>query len=237
MKIASDIELMKLHAATLFIIDRSGRLRGVREPGYPREPPRFFMGRTPEGNVWYFRHDLRPELVDQLNGLCREEPIASDFSSPPRSADKIRAAIEAQGPTIEERGPSYLVPDHVRPRNETVEITRANGHLLEAEFTWMRRRISNDDDIGPVTAAVENGDAVSICYCARLAPLAAEAGVQTPEHLRGRGYAPAAVAAWAVACRGRGVLPLYSTSWENTASRRIASKLGLLQYGEDRSLE
>jgi hypothetical protein len=41
------------------------------------------------------------------------------------------------------------------------------------------------------------------------------------------------VAAWARAIRESGGEPLYSTSWDNKASRGVARKLGLLLYGED----
>ena len=94
-----------------------------------------------------------------------------------------------------------------------------------------------DVDIGPVAAAVVDGSAVSICYCARLSPLAAEAGVETLDAMRGRGYATAAVTAWATAMRGRGLLPLYGTSWENVASQRVAEKVGAVCYGEDWEIE
>jgi len=55
--------------------------------------------------------------------------------------------------------------------------------------------------------------------------------------MRGRGYATAAVAVWATAVRRRGLLPLYSTSWENVASQRVAAKVGAVSYGEDWEIE
>jgi predicted GNAT family acetyltransferase len=77
----------------------------------------------------------------------------------------------------------------------------------------------------------------SVCFSARNTPVAAEAGVDTVEEFRGRGYAPAVVAAWARAVRQEGRVPLYSTSWDNLASRSVARKLGLVMYGADFSLE
>jgi hypothetical protein len=38
---------------------------------------------------------------------------------------------------------------------------------------------------------------------------------------------------WAAALRAQGREPHYGTSWSNLASRAIASKLGLLIWGED----
>jgi len=42
-----------------------------------------------------------------------------------------------------------------------------------------------------------------------------------------------AVVAWAAAVRQGGRVPLYSTDWENTAARALASRLRLVCYAED----
>ena len=70
---------------------------------------------------------------------------------------------------------------------------------------------------------------MSLGFSARLSERVAEAGVNTLEAYRGRGYAPTVVAAWAHAIRATGRIPLYSTSWDNHASRTVARKLGLVQ--------
>jgi len=67
----------------------------------------------------------------------------------------------------------------------------------------------------------------------RVTPVAYEVGVETAPEFRGRGYAAPVVAAWARVVREAGRIPLYSTSWENTASQAVARKLGLVQYGSD----
>jgi RimJ/RimL family protein N-acetyltransferase len=76
-------------------------------------------------------------------------------------------------------------------------------------------------------------DVPSSCYSSRVGRVADEAGVETPPQHRGRGYAPIAVAAWARRVQAEGKLALYSTSWENRASQRVAAKLGGRLYGED----
>ena len=239
MSAESDEQLMRLHMATLFNCDSDGRIRSLGRPwSRPGGPPRFFMGRSRDGNVWLFRDDLPDNLTHKLEALCRSEPSTKDLTRPPRVASAIRAALQGLGPiTREYRGPAYLIPEGTQAPTDAVLITKEKGRMLEAGFPWMLPHLTTEVDIGPVTAAVVNGSAVSICYCARLSPLAAEAGVETLDAMRGRGLATAAVAAWATALRGRGLLPLYSTSWENLASQRVAEKVGAVRYGEDWEIE
>jgi hypothetical protein len=79
----------------------------------------------------------------------------------------------------------------------------------------------------PIVAVMEDGDAVSVCFCARRSVRAAEAGLETAAAFRGRGLGPRVTAAWAFEIRASGLLPLYSTSWSNSSSLAVARKLGL----------
>jgi len=232
-------QLMRIHLATLFKCDADGRILSLGRPwSRPGGPPRFFMGRRQDGNFWLFRHDIPDDLARKLEVLCRSEPSAKDLIRPPRVASAIRAALEGHGPiTREYRGPAYLIPERKQAPTDAVLITKEKGRMLETGFSWIIPHLVAGVDIGPITAAVVNGSAVSICYCARLSPLGAEAGVETLDSMRGRGHATAAVAAWATAVRLRGLLPLYSTSWENVASQRVAEKVGAVCYGEDWEIE
>lgn len=68
--------LMELHLEALFTLDGSGRLVSTNEPdGSPA--PRFFLGRTPDGNVWRVRHDVSRSTVAELEAIAESEPIAS----------------------------------------------------------------------------------------------------------------------------------------------------------------
>jgi RimJ/RimL family protein N-acetyltransferase len=240
MKIDSDLQLIELQASALFTSDADGRLRYIREPGYPDaalDPaPRFFMGRTRAGNVWRFRHDLPDELVRELEALCCAEPAAANLADPPTQAGAIRALLEEHAPIADEwRGPAYRVPDSVHAPAEVILISEINAHLLEANFPWTITE-PGGFKIGPLAAAVAGNRAVSICFCSRITAQAAEAGVETVEAARRHGYASAAVAAWAAAVRRRGLVALYSTSWENLASQGVARKLGMIRYGDDWSI-
>lgn len=240
MDVESDLQFMTLQVSTSFIYDATERLRYNNEPGYTEaelEPaPRFFMGWTRGGNVWRFRHDLPDDVIRSLERLCRSEPVVTNLTDPPTHAVAIRALVHAHAPIVhEERGPTYWIPDGVQAPGEVVLIEEANAHLLQANFPWKLTSPSRYT-AGPLTAAVVDGSAVSICFCARLAAQAAAAGVETVAAARGQGHASAAVAAWATVIRQRGLIPLYSTSWENVASQGVARKLGMVQYGEDWSI-
>jgi GNAT acetyltransferase-like protein len=223
----------------MFGCDSDGRLRNVHEPwGDSHAPPRFFLGRTVRGNVWHFRYDLPVELTQKLDDLCRSEPITEDLMRPPRAAVPVKSALQEHSPiTKEERGPAYLIPKGMRMPPDVVLIAKENVDILQDGFPWMLRYIQADMDLGPVVAAVVKGNAVSICYCARLTTSAAEAGVETRKAMRKRGYATKAVAGWTAAIYDHGLLPLYSTSWQNLASLGVAYKLGMVFYGEDWLIE
>src|SRR5215204_5540993 len=99
-------QLMELHINTLYCCDVEGRMRAVNEAGEP-PAPRFYMGRTKQGNFWRFRHDLPAALVDQLDQLCRAEPITSDLATPPKMYAAIHRVLNQRGDEPHEyRGPA-----------------------------------------------------------------------------------------------------------------------------------
>jgi hypothetical protein len=89
----------------------------------------------------------------------------------------------------------------------------------------------------PVIAVAEDGYPVSVCFCARRSEQAAEAGVETATAFRGRGLGQIVTSAWAFHVRQSGRVPLYSTSWANEASLKLAGKLGLIPYASHWSLD
>lgn len=231
----SPLELMELHLHTLYGCAPDGRLQWVNELGKP-PAPRFYMGRTRDGNLWRFRHDLPAATVEQLNRLCRAEPVTADLASPPRAYAAIRAVLHDHAPIAGEyRGPAYWIAEDSPPSASGVLISEENADLLQPRFSWARALLQ-EKGTGPIAAAIEQGRAVAICFCSRLPKRATEAGVETLPAHRGKGYATAAVATWAAEVRQRGIIPLYSTSWENLASQRIAHKLRMVLYGEDWSI-
>jgi GNAT superfamily N-acetyltransferase len=205
----------------------------TNEPDGERAP-RLFLGRTCDGNLWRFRDDLPDALVRQLETILAQEPVAAEVPQLPITLDPLRAALDAHSPVrATDAGPAWRVPFPIEPAADAVMVTDQNVGVLRRHFPWTAGLLSQ---LQPCAAIVDHWDAVSVCCCARITTDAAEASLNTVEAYRGRGYAVAVVAAWARAVRQAGRIPLYSTSWENVASQRVARKLGLVLYGADCSL-
>jgi hypothetical protein len=238
--VISDWDLMQIHASALYRHDDRGRLLAVNEPGDPRPedppPPRLFLGRTQAGHLWRFRHDLPESSVAELENVLRGEPVAADLSQPPQCLPALQAALARDAPLAGTwSGPAWRFPDEIAAsEHEVVRVTTANDDLVRPVFPVL----ANDLPwCQPCLAIVADGRLASLCFSSRNTPIADEAGVDTVEEFRGRGFAPAVVAAWGQAVRVDGRIPLYSTSWGNLASRSVARKLGLVLYGADFSLE
>ncbi|TDF89183.1 kasugamycin N-acetyltransferase AAC(2')-IIb [Paenibacillus piri] len=221
-------ELMELHVESMFTHDRNMRLRTINEPWPGEDPaPRFFLGRTIEGTtLCRFRYDVPEMLVERLEGLCADEPVIQDFRTKPKHFEAYMKLLQSERFTM---GPCYLVPDETVPTLQIVSITRENmTEFLRSGFEWL---ISEIDYAQPCIALVRESRAVSICRSVRITSRAHEAGLETLDMFRGRGYAAAVVAGWATAVRKLDGIPLYSTSWENLSSQSVAKKSALSFYG------
>jgi hypothetical protein len=223
---------MELHVATLFTHNKDRRLQHIND--VTRAPaPRFFFGCTPGGNLWRFRHDLPENIIRELEGLALSEPISLNLREPPINGAAFMEILQAHGEIQQVwMGPAYCFPDTItiEPSTNVVEMTPDNAELLQDSFPDV---LSELEWSQPCVAVIEDGKAVAICCSVRMSAQAHEAGVETLEGYRRRGYATSVAAGWAIAVREGGRIPLYSTSWENIASQGVARKLGLVLYGVD----
>jgi hypothetical protein len=232
-----DLALMEVRVAALFKHDAAGRIVTTNEPEPdPGRAPRLFLGRTAAGNVWRFRDDLPDQIVVRLQPLLAAEPPwrSDNPRQPPATFAALCDALAAGG-TLGEvwQGPAWQFPATIPSPQGVVIVGSDNRDLLRQYFPYAAEHLQARQ---PCAAVIVDGVAVSICYSSRLTPRAAEAGVDTVEAFRGRGYAGRVVAAWAIAVRAGGRIPLYSTDWDNLASQAVARKLGLILYGVDLSL-
>jgi hypothetical protein len=226
---------MRFHVAALFTHDGRGRMLRVNEPAGGGPAPRFFLGRTRQGHEWRVRDDVvDSELLADLASAVSMESATIDVLAPQDSSAPYDAILARSGAVQRiSSGPAFACPSDLAADSRPVLVTDANAEMLRRHLSaWL----GDIPTAQPMFAVAVNGDAVAVCASVRITDAAHEAGVETtPEH-RGRGYAGAAVTAWASAVRRSGAQPLYSTSWENLASRAVARKLGLHLFGANLSI-
>ena len=223
-------ELMQLHVEALFTHDAKGQLVRLNEPdGAPA--PRFFLGWTAQGAVRRFRHDVGPDVRRALEAASRDQTLRGRDVAAPIDPAPYAAILAGTQPVARSwAGPAFCVPRDLPPAPDTTLVGDDTAHLLQPLLEdW----IPDVRSCAPMVALVVDGRAVSLCCSVRRTGRAHEAGVETAPPVRGRGYAADVVAGWAHAVRALGCVPLYSTSWENAASRAVARRLRLLHFGSD----
>ena len=217
----------ELQLRTLYRLNRDGRIAGKPHPE-PAPGPLFCIIRGKQGCAWAARADVPRPLADELDRLARQEPPASDFRDPPLHAERYLSLVEG---TVDS-GPAFTFPKRIPRPHGTVFIEDVRP--LDRHFSgWSASEVPYRT---PIVAVVEDGYAVSACFCARRTDEAAEAGVETAPPFRGLGLGPQVAAGWALAIRASGRVPLYSTSWSNDASLALARKLGLDMYASNWSI-
>jgi GNAT acetyltransferase len=207
-----------LQLETLFDLDMHRRIVSTREP-HPSSGPAFSLIRTATDCAWAVRADVPDDVAAQLAFLAQEERPVSDLRVTPIHAERYLALF----PGAVTSGPAFTFPEFL-PEFSDVKAIEDVGLLQDSFPGWL------DDEMpgrSPVMAVIRNGQAVSVCFCARRSDAAAEAGVETAAAFRGQGLALRVTTAWAEVVRDSGRLPLYSTSWTNKSSLAVAHKMGL----------
>ena len=217
----------QLHLQTLFLLDGDGRIIGTCEPE-PDPGDLFCLIRGNVDCVWAVGSDVPQDVSDELNCLAREEPPVSDFRDAPVHAERYMSLVEGRV----DSGPAFVFPEEIARPHGTVFIQylQSLGHHFSE---WTASEIPHRT---PVVAFLEEGCAVSVCFCSRRTQEAAECGIETAVEFRGRGFGPRVTAGWALAIRASGRVPLYSTSWSNNASLAVTRKLALVTYASKWSI-
>lgn len=226
------LELMRMYVGALFTHDHQSRIVAVNEPGGSGKiAPRFFLGRTIEGNLWRCRADISGELAFELSKWCDGEPATNNLSRMPAHRQDYIRLLASQAPIERiEAGPAYWFSKDVAPSVAPVEISTANADLLRGGFEDWLEVVPHWQ---PFMAMIEHGLAVSVCASVRITGEAHVAGVRTLPEFRHKKHAVNVVAGWAAAVRKKGAIPFYSTSWDNVASQNVAARLGLTMFGVD----
>jgi hypothetical protein len=132
----SDYELMNIHVQALYIHNSQSQLESVND-WRGGIAPRFFLGRTRQGNVWRFRQDLPRDICDTLSALCAAEPFL--LSSKPKFESDYSKILSAHAP-IESKwfGPAFSIPRQSRAACQSLKIGGGNSQLLhESMPDWL----------------------------------------------------------------------------------------------------
>jgi hypothetical protein len=221
-----------LHLDTSYVRDERGRIVRTREPD-SSHGAWFVLSRSVHTTAWATHAAISDAMALELDRLAREEPPSHDLREPPTHAERYLALISQErgaGSIQTISGPVFVFPERIEPVSGVVEIhdEAALNHHMKG---WLPGEIAAGR--APVMAVIADGFPVSACCCARLTDKTAEAGLDTAEAFRRRGFAVRVTAAWALAIRASGRVPMYTTAWTNEASRGVARKLGLIQYAVD----
>lgn len=223
-----ELDLLKRHLDGLYLWDSRQRIVAINQFDGGRMP-RFHLARGRCGKLAGFRADLPDDLIGALNTLIDQEP--ESLARLPEKRSEYLALLAADEPIAEIwEGPVYALPERLPDVTDVVDINAANQRLLQPKMAdWLpdvaHRR--------PFVAAIEDGQAVAVCASVRISALSHEAGVETAPDYRRRGHAARVVTAWARQVRALGAEPVYSTSFENAASQRVAASLGMRLIGVD----
>jgi hypothetical protein len=222
---------MKAHVESLFVLDVAGDMVHANEPGAPTAP-RFFLGRTADGPDWWFRHDVDEPTRRELEAAVRADAslVGADEPMPIQPAPYEAILARTQPAQRTSSGLAFSFPEELSAEPDAIPVTPTNAAILTPLLAdWL----GDVPVCQPMLVLPVDGRAASICASVRLTSVAHQAGVDTSRAHRGRGYAARVVTAWARAVRDIGRIPIYSTSWQNEASRAVARKLQLICFGSD----
>lgn len=214
----------------LYLHDAQNRLIGINETDTHQIVPRLHILRTATHCRYRLRFDLSESIATQLIELAKTEPANPNFRQNLVHHQAYIDILEQDAAITKiNSGPAYYMPE-MQASNHAILIHEDNKSLLEENFSFSLEQFETRN---PIAVIVKDEIAIAACFCARKTDYAAEAGVYTEEAYRKQGYGREIVRQWAVAVQQMGLQALYSTSWENLASQKLASSLGAIQYGTD----
>ncbi|WP_199620779.1 GNAT family N-acetyltransferase [Paenibacillus alkalitolerans] len=218
----NDNELMRVQASTLYVLNNENKIVRINEPAQASAPI-FFVGKTRDSNLILVRHDLPQSIVEELTAATIGSFNITDLC---RIVEKYKRVKDVW------LGPAYYFNKNIKQDTDQniVVINETNSHLLSEYFDHLTKTLLYRT---PIASYVADGHAVSVCCSARKSNAAAEASLLTVPRYRGMGLAQKVVTKWSNEVYRLGLIPLYSTSWDNLSSQKVAQKLGLIQYGMD----
>lgn len=236
-----DATLLSIDSETVFKLDDSGRMLHENDPE-KSVGPRVCILKGELGALALVRHDVQSSTVARIDKVAATEPEGIDTAIAPFRVNQYLRALEDE---TSNQSCSEGVIFHVSMPNKfsqkfaNINSGSPEGEALVANMNQngMPRALIDlgfrgpEDFWPPWSLVTLDGAIVSIGFTARLGRTGAEAGIVTVPGERGRGYGPSAVASWASHPDLSGKSLFYSLKIENSASLRVAEKLGLRQIG------
>jgi hypothetical protein len=226
----NDHELIGGRLDVLYVRDGHGRLLHDNEPFTPSSAPLVHVSAGRDLTVCATRQDVPVSVGGQLMKLANSH---ADPCNRPSSGfiDRLQAALEsyfAVGALY--AGPAYRFPDNLPSHTEAVLLCPPMALSLKDDWGDIAAELIGNQ---PCTASMVDGRAVAVCQTVRRSATMAEAGLDTLPSFRRQRHGTKALLHWVQEIRASGLEPLYSTSWDNTASNGLANSLRLSQYGTD----
>jgi RimJ/RimL family protein N-acetyltransferase len=220
-------DLTALHLESLYVGAGRGRISAINQWDGGRVP-RLHLCRSATSAQWRLRADISPDLSDRLTGLLARETPADVVPRPPVHRAEYDELLR---PVSEHReGLAFAATEPPTIGATAVPVDTANAFLLEPLMSdWL----SDVPHRSPFMTVVVNGAAVAVCASVRITEAAHQAGVEVHLAHRRKGHGRTVVAAWARAVHSLGARPLYSTTRDNEASRRLAESLGFVPFASD----
>ena len=210
----TDLDLVRMQHE--WALDERGRVVGLYG---------FVVARARDGEARWIGADLPDALASALTTAI--EP----------SRRLVEAAAGGALPLRE--GPSFVFDDDTGAAVSSARLVRSDAPGVDElralnPGNWQPLEWDEllDGRLGPWAMALDGARVVSICHTPHaMTARAAECGVWTHPHFRGRGHAAAVTAAWAALLRPTGRRLFYSTESDNRSSQRVAERLRLRRFG------
>lgn len=224
----SDLELLELQAE----LSMDDRRRLARTCGV-------LIASSGAGQLIFIGSGIPAPLAPALTAAANSSPIAARPDEEPTALAACRTILARFcAPLACSAGPSYLIEPSVHAQTRAL-LVRSDTPMTQRPplcnpGNWEPDEWDKllDGTLGPWAMAMVDERVVSLCHTpARMTERAAECGVWTDPHHRGRGYAGAVTAAWAQILHPSGRSLFYSTDRQNSASQQVAARLQLRLIG------
>ena len=237
----TDLDLLAIEAATIYVLTDSGRILHRSSPDR-KEGPRFRLASCASGSIVQLRHDVGEDIARAIEDLAAGEPTLWHPDREPAHLNEYRRLLAVDTPVeSSDTGKIWTFPDRLdydHPaalvRSDTPEGDRLLAHLTERGMPappFEMGFVDVGEFWAPWCVALHGEDIASIAFTVGLGQAGAEVGVATVPAFRGRGLAAAATAGWASLPANSGRALFYGASRTNVSSQRVTERLGLRLIG------